>query len=399
MASTGGDQKTLPMKILAFLDSAAGGDWPPLLGLMALLRGQGHEIGAVCDQALVPAVAEAGCLPVELPEVLGLDRCLGPVFSAIGRGEMLPSGKGVQPLAIWGGKVAVAAGELLGRWRPELVLSTLFCQEAAMATAQAWRIPWVVVNPSFFFGDRKRLPSAEDFSPQGLLLYRHWLLPPMLQADLVLHATDPLFDGAGPLPARHLYLGPLFWELPGELPPLLATKGPPWLLLSLSTSPQQDDQRILEQAALALADMECRVLVTLASAGSPIKATALPANFFVHGYVPHSIVLPHCRLAISHGGHGLVLKAICHGVQQLLVPWGRDQPGVASRAAALGVARVLRPADIDGESLGKLVRNLLADSVCYVKVCDHARRLALTGFLPLALQRLQQVAAAGRHRG
>jgi hypothetical protein len=239
------------MKILAFLDSAAGGDWPPLLGLMALLRGQGHEVGAVCDRTLVPAVAGAGCLPVEVPADLGLDRCLGPIFSAMGRGEMLPSFDGAQPLAIWGGKVAVAAGELLGRWRPELVLSTLFCQEAAMATAKAWRIPWAVVNPSFFFGDRKRHPRSEDFSPGGLLLYRHWLLPPMLQADLVLHATDPLFDGAGPLPGGHLYLGPLSWELPGELPPLLATKGPPWLLLSLSTSPQQDDQRILELAALA----------------------------------------------------------------------------------------------------------------------------------------------------
>jgi UDP:flavonoid glycosyltransferase YjiC (YdhE family) len=386
------------MKILAFLDSAAGGDWPPLLGLMALLRHQRHEIDAVCDQALVTAVAGAGCLPVEVPADLGLGRCLGPLFSAMERGEMLPSGDGVQPLAIWGGKAAMAASELLGRWRPELVLSTLFCQEAAMATAQAWRIPWVVVNPSFFFGDRKRQPHSKDFSPGGLLLYRHWLLPPMLQADLVLHATDPLFDGAGSLPARHLYLGPLSWELPGELPRLIATPGPPWLLLSLSTSPQQDDQRILELAALALAGMECRVLVTLASSGRPIKATALPANFFVHGYVPHSLVLPHCRVAISHGGHGLVLKAMRHGVPQLLVPWGRDQPGVASRAAALRVARVLRPADIDGESLGEMVSNLLADSGWHDHACDHARRLASMRLLPVALQRLQQVAAAGRHR-
>jgi Glycosyltransferase family 28 C-terminal domain len=384
------------MKILAFLDSAAGGDWPPLLGLMAFLRGQGNEIRAVCDQALVSAVAGAGCLPVEVPVDLGLDRCLGPLFSVMNRGEMLPSYDGAQPLAIWGGKVAVVAAELLGRWRPELVLSTLFCQESVMAAAQAWRIPWVVVNPSFFFGDRKRQPRSEDFSPGGLLLYRHWLLPPMLQADLVLHATDPLFDGAGPLPAGHLYLGPLSWELPGELPPLLTTKGPPWLLLSLSTSPQQDDQRILEQAALALAEMECRVLVTLASPGRPIKATALPANFFVHGYVPHSLVLPHCRLAISHGGHGLVLKAMRHGVPQLLVPWGRDQPGVAFRAAALGVAQVLRPADIDGGSLGEMVRNLLADSGCHVRY--HARRLAPLRLLPNVLQRLQRVAAAGRHR-
>lgn len=380
------------MKILAFLDSAAGGDWPPLLGLMALLRGQGHEVGAVCDRTLVPAVAGAGCLPVEVPADLGLDRPLGSLLSAISLGEALLAGKGVQPLAIWGRQVAVAAGELLGRWRPELVLSTLFCQEAAMATAKAWRIPWVVVNPSFFFGDRKRHPRSEDFSPGGLLLYRHWLLPPMLQADLVLHATAPLFDGSGPLPGGHLYLGPLSWEMPGELPPLLATKGPPWLLLSLSTSPQQDDQRILEQAALALAQKECRVLVTLASPGRPITTTALPANFFVHGYVPHSLVLPHCRLAISHGGHGLVLKAMRYGVPQLLVPWGRDQPGAASRAAALGVGRVLEPAEIHRPGLAETVMAMLADPRLLALTRSHARRLAAQRFLPAAVQRLQGLA-------
>ncbi len=388
------------MNILAFLDSAAGGDWPPLLGLMALLRCQGHEVSAVCDRTLVPAVVGAGCLPVEMPAELGLDRCLGPLLSAISLGEALPSGKGAQPLAVWGGQVAVAAGDLLGRWRPGLglVLSTLFCQEAAMALASAWRIPWAVINPSFFFGDRERLPWPEDFSPRGLLLYRHWLLPPMLQADLVLHATDPLFDGAGPLPAGHLYLGPLSWELPGELPPLLAAPGAPWLLLSLSTSPQQDDQRILEEAALALAEMECRVLVTLASPGRRIETTTLPANFFVHGYVPHSGVLAHCRLAISHGGHGLVLKAMRHGVPQLLVPWGRDQPGVASRAAALGVARVLQPADIPGPPMAEVLRELLADRSSLARVHSQSQRLGAMRLLPVALQRLQHLAATGGSR-
>lgn len=383
------------MKILAFLDSAAGGDWPPLLGLMALLRGQGHEVGAVCDRTLVPAVAGAGCLPVEVPADLGLDRPLGSLLSAISLGEALLAGKDARPLAIWGGKVAVAVGELLGHRRPELVLSTLFCQEAAMATATAWRTPWVVVNPSFFFGDRDRHPRSEDFSPGGLLLYRHWLLPPMLRADLVLHATAPLFDGSGPLPGGHLYLGPLSWEMPGELPPLLATKGPPWLLLSLSTSPQQDDQRILEQAAQALAQKECRVLVTLASPGRPIKATALPANFFVHGYVPHSLVLPHCRLAISHGGHGLVLKAIRHGVPQILVPWGRDQSGVASRAAALGVARVLEPAKLDGPALAALVGEMCADRVSLEDTRRQARRLSAARLLSAVLPQLQRLASAG----
>jgi UDP:flavonoid glycosyltransferase YjiC (YdhE family) len=35
-----------------------------------------------------------------------------------------------------------------------------------------------------------------------------------------------------------------------------------------------------------------------------------------------------------------VTKALGYGVPMVLVPWGRDQPGVAARAAALGAARI-----------------------------------------------------------
>jgi len=52
--------------------------------------------------------------------------------------------------------------------------------------------------------------------------------------------------------------------------------------------------------------------------------------------------LANSRLVISHAGHGIVMKALYHGVPMILVPWGRDQPGVAARAEALGVATVIR---------------------------------------------------------
>lgn len=379
------------MKILAFLDSTPGGDWPPLLGLVATLRRRGDEVHAACDMALKDAVRGAGCNVVEMPRELSLDRCLQPALQAMFAGERLPSADDAGPLPAWGKGVAVAACDLLARRKFDLVLSTLFCQEAAREAARMLRRPWALINPSFFFGDRFRSPCPEDFCPLGFLLYRHWLLPPLRQADLVLHATDPVFDGAKSLPRGHAYLGPLFWEMEEDLPKVLDSPGPVWLLLSLSTSPQRDDTQILEHAALALGGMDCRVLVTLASPGRDLTSSRLPDNFFVCGYVPHSLLLPRCRLAISHGGHGLVVKAMAHGVPQLLIPWGRDQPGVASRAAALGVAMILSPQSLHGPGMTKRLRDLFVDPEYLANSRSHSRRLAGASLLPGALQRLTAI--------
>jgi len=67
----------------------------------------------------------------------------------------------------------------------------------------------------------------------------------------------------------------------------------------------------------------------------------LPENVRVEFYVPHAEVLKRACLLVSHAGHGVVLKALYYGVPMVLVPWGRDQPGVAARAEALGVATVI----------------------------------------------------------
>ena len=53
------------------------------------------------------------------------------------------------------------------------------------------------------------------------------------------------------------------------------------------------------------------------------------------------------------------MKALYHGVPMVLVPWDRDQPGVAARAAALGVAEVIERRDLDHHRLATAVDTLL----------------------------------------
>jgi MGT family glycosyltransferase len=222
--------------------------------------------------------------------------------------------------------------------------------------------PWCFLNPSFYFGHSNALLWDADFSEMGVQMYRHWLLPHMKTANLVLHATDQTFDICPPvLPAQHQYVGPIFWEMPEDDQEALQWNGFPWVLIAVSTSPQPGDLTIVKTALRALESMDFQVLVTLAPGHDKDDLGPIPANVHVTGYTPHSKVLSHCRFVISHAGHGIVMKSMLHGVPMVLVPWGRDQPGVAARAEKMGTAVVVPKPECSARVLTEAIRKILND--------------------------------------
>src|SRR6266540_4828288 len=94
--------------------------------------------------------------------------------------------------------------------------------------------------------------------------------------------------------------------------------------------------------------------------------------------VSHSAVLKRGVLLVSHAGHGSVMKALWHGRPMVLVPWGRDQPGVAARAEALGVAAVVGREDASREALSAAIDRVLADETMSERSARHAARLQAT---------------------
>jgi UDP:flavonoid glycosyltransferase YjiC (YdhE family) len=62
-------------------------------------------------------------------------------------------------------------------------------------------------------------------------------------------------------------------------------------------------------------------------------------------------------------------------VPSVLVPWGRDQPGVAARAEALGVARVLPRDRLTVEALARTIREALADRELRARCIAHGERI------------------------
>ena len=72
------------------------------------------------------------------------------------------------------------------------------------------------------------------------------------------------------------------------------------------------------------------------------------------------------------------MKALWYGCPMVLAPWGRDQPGVAARAAALGVAEVVPRDEASPAAIGEAVTRVLDDEGMREKAEQHAARLQLT---------------------
>ena len=117
--------------------------------------------------------------------------------------------------------------------------------------------------------------------------------------------------------------------------------------------------QLAEAVLEALSDQNVRVLLTIPNEELQARIDDVPSNARVEGYVPHSEVLRQASLFIGHSGHGSVMKAIYHGVPMVLVPWGRDQPGVAARADKLGVAQIVEREDLNKESLERAIHETI----------------------------------------
>ena len=159
-------------------------------------------------------------------------------------------------------------------------------------------------------------------------------------ADNVRH-VGPILQGPGPDTG---------WRPPDGDDPLV--------VVSLGTTPMGEGP-VLARLLAALAGEPVRVLVML---GDHLDRgrLKLAANATESGYVRHAVVMPHAALSINHAGLGTALAALAHGVPQLCLPLGRDQPANARAVARVG-AGVALGADAGPELVRDAVRDLLAD--------------------------------------
>ena len=173
---------------------------------------------------------------------------------------------------------------------------------------------------------------------------------------VIAYTAEPFEYPRSDWPAKLTLVGPGLWEPPADPPAWLDSVEMPLVLVTCSTL-FQNDRRLAEVAAAALADEPFEVVVTTAD----VDPTGLPAapNARVERFLPHAPLLERAACVVCHAGMGITQKALAHGVPVVAVPFGRDQPEVARRVEFAGAGVRLPARKLTPDRLRDAVRRAI----------------------------------------
>jgi len=244
---------------------------------------------------------------------------------------------------------------LCASWKPDVVVREEFEFGGCLA-AERLGIPHAAVSLGLFFAVgmwksligkrinelRTDLGLPED--PGMEMLYRYLNLsfaPPSYQffeskAPIVFHSLRPtIFDRSG-----NERLPDWIKFLP-KRPTVHATLG------TVFANVKSVYLTIVE----ALVEEPVNLVITTGRNPLPKGFWPKASNLYVERYIPHTLLLPHCDLVISHGGAATTMCVLSHGLPMILIPLSADQPFHAMRCSALGVACVIKQPDQFGSYL------------------------------------------------
>lgn len=159
----------------------------------------------------------------------------------------------------------------------------------------------------------------------------------------------------------------------------------------VTTTTTSRDQGLLGRALRGIAPLGMPVLATRGG------ATDLPPDLGAHvrivDFLPHDVVIPRVAAIVTHGGWGTVSRALRHGVPMLLLPLFGDQPAIAARAQALGLAYHLPAAVATEAAIGEKLQELLADAALRQRTRALAQQLRGLDPPVRAAQLVEQLAA------
>ena len=351
------------MRVL-FSCTANEGHVAPLVPLARAFAELGHEVAFATAPAMEDRVRSAGLTTL----AAGLDRTQIELQMREYRRRLLaftPAER--RPLAFtWRfGHVEAPAKfpdllQVAGDWRPELLVHDA-SELSAPPVAAALGIP--TVNQGY----GQVIPAACQ--------------------ERAAEAVRPLWDAVGlePEPWNGMYRGAYVdtcppslagEKVPGDTPtyprrpatPAVPTPPRPWqparpeapnVYVTLGTV--VDKPGVLANLLVALADVDCNVLMTVGNHLDPATLKPWPVNATVERFVPQDDVLPHCSVVVSHGGAGTTYGALAHGLPVLLLPHQADQFANAAAAREAGVGERLMPDEIEPASIRRTVEALLAD--------------------------------------
>ncbi len=154
------------------------------------------------------------------------------------------------------------------------------------------------------------------------------------------------------LPANFFYTGPFVDESGRAFVefPWYRLDGRPLVYASLGTT-RKSGAAIFHRIAEACCGLDLQLVISLGGRRDPATFSDLPGNPLVVGNAPQLELLKRAEMVISHAGPNTVLETLMHGKPLLALPMALDQPAVATRLVALGVAEVLSAENRSTEQL------------------------------------------------
>ena len=120
-----------------------------------------------------------------------------------------------------------------------------------------------------------------------------------------------------------------------------------------------------------LRDQAINLIVAVGRDQDPALFAPHPPNIRIEQYIPHTLLLPHCDVIITHCGFGSTMACIEHGLPMVGIPLAGDQHGNAARCVALGAARLVSPDNRTPEA----IRDATMEVLGWPRYRDSALRL------------------------
>lgn len=358
------------MKVV-FSTLPASGHFHPLVPLARALKSAGHQVAFASAATFRESVERlgfeflaAGSTPFGPP---GMD----PSQVQARQREMMRTVLDPQAMAahvsrlFLGEHVQQRAKEVVGvleGWKPDLLVrdGTDF---AACAAAERLGIPHASVQVGG--GDLTRSPMAAMIGERLDALRSAVGLPtgdglamPKRYLNLAF-APRRFFDDLGPT-TQYLQLAVFDQSGAETIPEWMNGVNGPLAYASLGTVFNKD-RELLQTLIESFRELPLEVLVTVGRDVDPATLRTSPPKVHVERYVPQSLVLPRCSVAVLHGGYNSTLSGIAAGVPMVMVPVAADQPMNARRCAAMGLGRVVPAVELSAPELRDAVNGVLAD--------------------------------------
>ncbi len=361
------------MRVL-FTCAPASGHFHPLVPFARALADAGHEVAFATPAFFAPAMEGAGFrhfpagLEQSFLEVYPQMRTMpGSERTAFARREGFAD---LYPQHLIPDLLALAT-----TWPPDLIVREENAYGGCIA-AERLGLPHVSVDIAAA-GDP---PGSDELIAAPLNRHRvaHGLAPDpelaMLHRYLTLHPFPPTFhDPTIPFPLTMHCVRPMPEDRSGA-------EGLPGWVMSLPDRPVVsvglgtvfNKPEVFRAFIAGLRDEALTLVVTVGRKQDPAEYGPQPENVHIERYIPLSLLLPYCDLAVTNGGSGTLMAALGQGLPVVVVPIAADQPENAARCMALGLGRVVTPAELTPESARQAVLDVLGDP-SYLRNAERLR--------------------------